>query len=191
MTMHPTDDLRIALYRGPSFETLGLDEYLGLTDAERRALPDPAVHVTLHIMIDGLERFHARGLGPLDRLVAQLEPARLRIAAGAPALIRGGVLDVPDGRYFLFEPIDETAVRVSMFTFDDLPESGWFPDDKRAEGLYRFVAHHRDRLVATARAAWPELVEIAMDRPRLDAALAREAAAGNRIVGGQARDPSR
>jgi hypothetical protein len=176
--MHPTDDFQIRLYRGASFETLGLAEYLGLPDAERRALPDPATHVTLHIMIDEVERFHARGFGPLEQLVAQLEPARRRLAARAPALIRSGVLDVPDGQYFLLEPLDEAAVQVSMISFVHLPESSWFPDQRRADELYRYVAHQRPSLVAAARSVWPDLVEVAMDRARLEAALAREAAAG-------------
>lgn len=156
---------------------MGLADYRALADTERRALPDPATHVTLQIMIDGIERFHARGFGPLERLVAQLEPARHRLAAGAPALIRSGVLDVPDGQYVWLEPL-EAAVRVSMIAFDQLPESGWFPDEKRAEGLYRFVTDHRDNLVEVARTTRPDLVEAAIDRARLDAALAREATEG-------------
>lgn len=175
--MYPTDDFQIRLYRGPSFETLGLAEYRALADAERRALPDPALHVTLALTIDGAERFHARGFGPLERLVAQLAPARDRLAAGAPALIRSGVLDVPEGQYLLFEPIDTAAVRVSTILFDELPERGWFPDEEHGDALYRFVAAQRDRVVGAAREVWPELAELAMDRARLAAALAREAAA--------------
>jgi hypothetical protein len=171
------DDFRVLLYRGASGETVSLERYLAMGAPDRAAVDADLEHVTLGIRAAGGELLPQKpSMGPLARLVRQLEPARERIEQGLPALIRSGVLDVPDGHYVRFGAANGGAeVAASVITIEELPASGWFPDTSDAAALYAYVDEHRERL----EHASPRLT---MDRRALVAALAREATAGRALL---------
>jgi hypothetical protein len=173
-----SDDLQLVLYRGASSATVGVRELLRDGAGE----PVDYRHASVSVVVDGEERLADRlSLGPLEDLVAQLEPARARLADGRPGLVRSGVLDVEDGNYLLLEPADG-AVSLSVVSTDELPASGWFPHGPWADQLYEYVARHRDAMLAATRSAGTLPAELPLDRAMVLAALEREAAAGAELL---------
>lgn len=169
-------EFHLALFRGPSADLITVEEYLradAAARAEARVNPEWAA---VSIVAGGREHLGARAsLGPLERLVAQLEPARQRLLANETALIRSGVLDVPRGIHLAFVPAGD-EVRISVLQIADLPMSDWFPDEDSAESLYAYVAEHFDALTL------PPFEPFLFPRAELVAAFEREAAAGRTLL---------
>ena len=176
------DDFRLALYRGASGEWLPLDQVLDALTADT-PLDVSAEHTTISVVAGGQE--HLAGLvsfGSLPRLVNQLEPAADRLEQDAWALVRSAVLDVPHGIYLLLEPHSPTQdVAFSLAVTEELPWSGWFPDDDaRGRELHGYVASHRDQMVADAEMYG--IKPACLDRTSLTAALRREAHLGRQLI---------
>lgn len=178
--MSATQEVHLALYRGASADIITVEDYLALDSAARHKVDTDFENCAISVVVDGQEQLaHRLSLGPLAYLVPQFEPARQRLLAGQPALIRSGVLDVPDGNYLLFEPTpDRSQVLLSVVSTDDLPESGWFPDGPYADRLYEYMRTHRDALIEKARQWQGHLIELPLDRDRLVDALKRTGEAG-------------
>jgi hypothetical protein len=179
------DKLSIALYQGSSAETIPIEQYRALATAQRAALAADTSAATVALVIDGRERLaHQLSLGCLKRLAAQFAPAILRLRSGLPALIRSGVLDVPEGHYLLLEPAKRNRVDISWISIDDLRVGVLFPDGSLAAELYRYVAAHRDDLIDAARSRGDEMVLLPMDRDVLIAAMTRTAEAAIAVLAG-------
>ncbi len=178
------NELHISLYRGSSGETITVEKYLAMDSTERTAVAADLDHVTISLKSDGQECLaHQLSLGPLGRLVPQFELAQRRLSANKLALIRSGVLDIPDGHYLLFNPLqDRNNVSVSLITIDELPVGGWFPDGRWAEWLYQYVSMYSERLVATAGQRLDSFHDLLYDRSALLTLLAQEATASRTLM---------
>ena len=185
------NELHISLYRGSSGETITVEEYLAINSTQRATVAADLDHVTISLKSGGQERLaHQLSLGPLERLVPQFELALRRLQANKFALIRSGVLDIPDGHYLLFKPRQAAPdgrancdqVSVSLITIDELPISGWFPDEQWAEWLYQYVGMYRERLVATASLRLDSFHDLLYDRAALLTLLAQEASASRTLM---------
>ena len=108
---------------------------------------------TFRLVVDGVEHVgEAWSLGPLDRLVRQLDYVRARLQQDQVALLRSGVEDQFEVPYYLFEP-DGAAVQVSGFLIPDRTVGTVFPIDidgfggADPERLYTYVRDHREELL--------------------------------------------
>jgi hypothetical protein len=165
-------EFHLALFRGSSADLILVEDYL----RERVQTQVNPQWAAVSIVTGSREHLGARAsLGPLERLVAQLEPARQRLLANQTALVRSGVLDVPQGTFLAFVPTGDD-VRISVLQISELPMSDWFPDEDSAEALYAWVAAHFDALTL------PRFEPFLFPRPELIAAFEREAAAGRAFL---------
>ena len=179
--------LYLALYRGASGRTVRAETYLAMDRSERALVAADLRNVTISLVVDGRERLaHQLSLGPLARLVPQIEPARRRLLAGHPALIRSGVLDVAQGHYLLIEPrAGSDEVTISLVSIGELPAAAWFPDAPQADALYDHVAANRGPLLAAARQRADGLAELRVGRAALLDSMATAAAAGRSLLAEQ------
>jgi hypothetical protein len=153
----------------------GTGAFTALDDATTR---QQVADATFSLIVDGVECVgEAWSLGPLDRLLSQLEHVQARVAEGQPALLRSGVesqLEVP---YFLFSPETEgegSAMRISSFLIGDR-NIGWlYPDEDphNAARLFAHVAAHREELLGGG--APDTFCEVRYPRAELLAALAAQ-----------------
>lgn len=136
---------------------------------------------TFRLMVGGVEYVgEAWSLGPLERLVRQLDDVRVRLERDQVALLRSGVEDQIEVPYFLFEP-DGTAVKVSGFLIPDRTVGSMFPSDvgqgagANQERLYNYVRDHREALLGAG--APDTFREVSCPRTALLRALDSELAA--------------
>lgn len=175
--------LRTVLFQGASSDTLDLQEKLAR--ATGRTIDAAQLEAAgLGIEADGRERLGpALNLGPLATLAAQLAAARVRLAAGRPALVRSGIVDQDPGLYLLFEPSAERgSVLLSMLAIPGIGNRFPIPPESEdAAQLYRAVAARRDEYIAIAQ-PWYDLCDIPFDAAGLIAALDRDLAAARRLL---------
>jgi hypothetical protein len=179
-----SDDLQLAIYRARESATISVAEWLELDGDARRAVGCDLTQVAIRLVAGGVERLAEHcSMGELARLVPQLAPAQARIAAGAPALIRSGELDAPEGAFLYFEPRDG-GLQVSMLAIAESPYEATFlraPEDDAVTRLYAYVAAQRDALVAAGQELCP-LDSLPIDRAAILTALPREAELGAKIL---------
>jgi hypothetical protein len=141
---------------------------------------------TFRLVIGGIDYVgEAWSLGPLDRLVLQLEYVRARLEQDQVALLRSGVEDQLDVPYYLFEP-DGAAVRVSGFIIPDRTVGTVFSIDVDGFGgadperLYDYVRAHREELLS---ACGPDTFrEVSCPRAALLGAIESEVAAARGVM---------
>jgi hypothetical protein len=171
--IEPTAGLRLAVFVGTGPRVEPVASLLDDPDFDGWAVCVNQASVSL--VVDGVERWGpAVSFGALGVVTRQLLPARDRLGAGRPALVRAGVLDVPTARFLLFEPSGR-RVRAAIATTGDPAVSTLFPDEAGADALYAHLDRWRDEMVAGA-----DVVEV--DRQGLLADLERAAADGSRAV---------
>jgi len=128
----------LALFIGPSSDWVPINEILNQFDSQtdsqsqaERGSMMPNIEVdgtTLSIVLDGVEKFDgAWSMGPLPRLVAQLEPLATRLTAGKTGIFRSAVEDTADVLFLVFEP-SGTSVDVRAVNTDTLPYTSMYPD---------------------------------------------------------------
>jgi hypothetical protein len=173
------DDLYLALYHVRAAEPMRAADFFAMSAEERAGVPG-FENIGLAVLAEDREALaYRRSFGPLRALVPQLEPARQRLLAGEPTLIRSGVDDTPDGWYLLFEPEANDRVRVALLCAVG-PQSRWFPVGEHARAIYDFVAAQREALIAAGRR--PFELALSLSKPALEAALSREAGVGAELL---------
>jgi hypothetical protein len=165
-----------------------------IDDLSGRVVPirDPGLtqgdleNATFRLVVDGVDHVgEAWSLGPLDRLVLQLEHVRGRLEQDQVALLRSGVEEQLEVPYYLFEP-DGAAVRVSGFIIQDSTVGTVFPIDVGGMGgadpgrLYDYVRDHREELLG---AGDPDTFrELSCPRAALLPAIESELAAARDVM---------
>jgi hypothetical protein len=149
-----SDEFRVALAgRSPdSFSAPRITPVADYLSARRAGTADwePDLERTaMSLEVDGEERLGTQVSlsGQLDLLAAQFVPARDRLRAGEPALIRFADHDEV-GEYLLLEPKGD-KVSVSKFDIHDNPPMDDYPFPHRPEEsqrLYGYVADNRENL---------------------------------------------
>jgi hypothetical protein len=153
---------------------------------EPRLTLDELNDATFRLVVAGVEYVgEAWSLGPLERLVRQLEYVRGRLEQDQVALLRSGVEDQIEVPYYLFEP-DGTAVRVSGFIIPDRTVGSLFPIDVSGFGaafperLYDYVRDHREELLGAGE---PDTFqEVSCRRAALVRAIESEVAAARGVM---------
>lgn len=125
-------------------------------------------------------------IGDLARIAAQVDVAQQRLAAGQIALVRSAVDDGHVGGYFLFEPIDDATVHISMLAIDDPSFSYRYPvgrDGRPVEALYAYVEPRIAELKRPVSIDFAEgyFAQAPFERATLLRAMAREARLGREM----------
>lgn len=143
-------------------------------------------NATFRLVVDGVDHVgEAWSLGPLERLVLQLDYVRARLEQDQVALLRSGVEEQLAVPYYLFEP-DGSMVRVSGFVLLDSKVGTVFPIDVGGLGgadpgrLYDYVRDHREELASSGE---PDTFpEVSCPRATLLRAIESEAAAARDVM---------
>jgi hypothetical protein len=153
---------------------------LALTPEQRAAEGVSPKWSALSLVVDGHERWGSQlSIGALGPIVAQLPQAADRLERGELAVLRAAVFDVPPASFVIFEPAGDAVVAV-VGASPELSDPVWMPDGPAADGLYAFVAEHREELVAALRSE--AIAPQTIDRETAAACLRREAELGARVV---------
>ena len=94
--------------RGSENQSTPLAEYLAALKAGKKPVGDPA-NAGILLVADGQERMQRRGLGDLDRLVAQCGLAADRLAKGMSAAIRSCTYDSQYVPFLIIEQRDAAS----------------------------------------------------------------------------------
>jgi hypothetical protein len=147
----------------------------------------------LGLEIDGVEYLKGHwNMGRIDLVTRQLEDCARRLAAGAPGLVRSGVLGWTGVPFHLFEPpeVPGGMAHVSRFFItNDADRESWFPlagwGHRDPAELFAWVEAHKAELLQpddALRRQKPPMVRVPAPLRELIDQLAAAAAVGRDVL---------
>jgi hypothetical protein len=169
------DNLRLALFSGPSGDIITLADFLALESPQRSVLDVTPSYACISLVIDGQERWGPNlSFGALGLLAEQFPQAQERLERGERAVIRGAGFDSDVAEYVVFDPKGDGSVLAATMATNASEPYLWLPHQKEGAELYRFVDQHFEEMLAMGFAL-RELPPVRADRNMIATALGREA----------------